>query len=126
MTRGEEMTRAAAHLIERDLSDYVWNENLLAFIQGVEFSGDPARTFSPLTDPCDAFVLEAYLPISVRCEYRDGLLAMCASTPRHGCTDLGYMRTAKPYLVGDVLSVRMFVVTQFAELIYLAEGGNDR
>jgi hypothetical protein len=94
---------------------------VLGLIQGTEFSGDPAKVFSPLTDPCDAFMVEASLPMSVKCEYNGLRLAMHVSTPRLGLENLGYMTSARADLVEDIVRGRMLAVTTFAHLVALAE-----
>lgn len=121
MTNAEAATRAAARLIGRDITGYRWDDNVMALIQGTEFSGDPAAVFSPITDPCDAFMVEASLTMNVRCEYRDGRVAMYASSPKDGMRDLGYMATARADLLDDIVRVRMLVVTTFAHLLAIAE-----
>lgn len=126
MNRFEQMTRAAARLVGRDVSGYEWRDDVLGLVEQSEYvdkacSMVAPNVFAPLSDPCDAFIVEASLPISVRCEYSDGRLAMYASTPKPGLQDLGYMASALAASTDDVLRTRMRVVTQFAELISLAE-----
>lgn len=121
MTKAEQMTRAAARMIGRDVTGYVWNEKVLG-LEGKVGLHDQPDIFSPLTDPGDAFMVEGSLPVSVKCEYHaGGRIALYASTPITGLEDLGYMTSARADLVVDVLRARMLLVTQFAELAALAQ-----
>jgi hypothetical protein len=116
MTNAEAATRAAARLIGRDITGMTWDDNVLAMRNTDGFS-----VFSPITDPCDAFMVEASLTMNVRCEFRDGRVAMYASSPKDGMQDLGYMATARADLLDDIVRVRMLVVTTFAHLLAIAE-----
>lgn len=126
MNRLEQMTRAAAHAIGRDVTAYEWWDAVKGLRIGTVASGhwDAADcpVFAPLTDPCDAFVVEAVLQISVEYKCNGTSIGVWASCLKH--PNMGYMTTV-PTDVDASIAARMLVVTQFAALVDLVEGADD-
>jgi hypothetical protein len=118
ISRLEHMTRAAARAIGRDLTGYEWDNDA----KGLRLGSFAAQWFSPLTIYGDAFEVEARLQLNVLYQYTGSSLGVWASSAKY--PNMGYM-TSVPTDPLEAIKARMLVVTQFAALLDLVEGGGD-
>lgn len=121
MTRSEELTRQAAAAIGHDLTGYTWSDKVRGMlkIDHAVAPPDVVGAFRPMTDPCDAYLVETTLQMNVRYEVKNGLMAIHFSSGKY--PGLGYMTTT---VVNDCLAqmrARMYAATQFAAIVAISE-----
>jgi hypothetical protein len=118
LNRLEQMTRAAARAIGRDVTTYEWDTDA----KGLRLGVFAAEWFSPLTVYGDAFEVEARLQLNIVYQYNGTALAVYASSLKY--PNMGYM-VSVPTKAEEALKERMRLVTQFAALVDLVEDGSD-
>ena len=121
MTRSEELTRQAAAAIGHDLTGYEWSDKTRGLLKIEHGEAPPyiVGSFAPITDPCDAYLVETTLQMNVRYAQACGLMTIHFTTNKH--PDLGYMVTT---VLNDTLAQmrsRMYGAVQFAALVAIAE-----
>jgi len=121
MKRSEELTRQAARAIGRDLTGFEWAEQVrgLLKIDRTACPPDVEGVFAPMSDPCDAYLVESTLHMNVRYEVKNGIMAIYFSS--HRWPDLGYMTTTVINDCEAQMRARMYGATQFAAIVAIAE-----
>jgi hypothetical protein len=124
MNRNEEMTRAAAKLIGRDLTGYRWDDKALGmggpWIGGDNY--DEREVFAPLADPCDAFMVEATLMMNVNYRFNGTDVQIAVNSSKKDAASGALYVAMSPIDDADrLLAERMRAIVEFAWMIAVCQ-----
>jgi hypothetical protein len=116
------MTRAAARLIGRDVTGYVWNDKALGLEGTVGLHAQP-DIFAPMADPCDAFMVEATLLMNVNYRFNGTDVQIAVNSSKKDAAKGALYIATTPIddsirLIGE----RMRAIVEFAWMIAVCQG----